>query len=73
MVMKEKNIIQLISQIELEYDYDEDIVFSKFVKKHGENYTREEFLKFLRRRYEVINKYNNPDDVRFGVDDDQLD
>ena len=69
--MKEKDLIQLISQIELEYDYDEDIVFSKFVKKHGENYSREEFLKFLRRRYAVINKFHNPDDFRFGTDDDQ--
>ena len=55
--MIEKDLVKLISEIETEYEYDEEIVFSKFVKKYGENYTREQFLEFLKKRYEIINKF----------------
>ena len=58
-----KDIIQQIADLEREYDYEEEVVFSKFLKRHGEEYTREDFLKFLKKRYEVINKYNDPDDT----------
>lgn len=58
-----KDIIQQIADLEREYDYEEEVVFSKFLKRHGEEYSREEFLKFLKKRYEVINKYNDPDDT----------
>ena len=59
--MKEKDLIKLIAEIETEYEYEEEIVFSKFLKKHGEKYTPEQFLEFLKKRYEVINKYHAPD------------
>ena len=55
----------MIAQIEQEYDYDEDIVLSKFIKKHGQDYSQEDFLKFLKKRYEIINKFHDPDDFRF--------
>jgi len=58
-----KDIIQQIADLEREYDYEEEVVFSKFLKRHGEEYSREDFLKFLKKRYEVINKYNDPDDT----------
>ena len=63
--MRENDLIRMIAKMEEEYDYDEDIVLSKFIKKHGENYSKEDFIKFLKRRYEVINKFNDPDDFRF--------
>ena len=58
--MIEKDLVKLISEIETEYEYDEEIVFSKFVKKYGENYTRVHFLEFLKKRYEIINKFHAP-------------
>ena len=60
MAMREKDLISLIAQIESEYEYDEEIVFSKFLKKYGADYTQEDFLKFLRKRYTVINKFHSP-------------
>lgn len=60
--MKEKDLVKLISDIETEYLYKEEITFSKFVKNCGENYSREDFIKFLKKRYRIINKYNSPDD-----------
>ena len=56
-----KNLIERIADFEKEYEYEEEVVFSKFLKSHGENYTREEFLDFLKKRYEVINRFNDPD------------
>ncbi len=56
-----KDLIEQITDFEKEYKYEEEVVFSKFLKRHGEDYTREEFLKFLKKRYEVINKFNDPD------------
>jgi len=35
--MKENDLIRMVAQIEKEYDYDEDIVLSKFIKKHGQD------------------------------------
>lgn len=63
--MKEVNIISLLAKMEDDYNYDDDIVFSKFVKKYGEDYSENDFLKFLKRRYEVINKFNASDDFKF--------
>ena len=60
--MKEKDIVKLISDIETKVLYEEEITFSKFFKKYGENYSREDFIKFLKRRYQIINKYNVPDE-----------
>ena len=59
--MREKDLITLIARIETEYKYEEEIVFSKFLKKHGEDYSSEEFINFLRKRYEIINRYHLPD------------
>lgn len=70
--MSDRELINRISQIEADYEYDRDLLFSKFVKQHGENYSKEEFLKFLRRRYQVINKSHYSDDVRSGSDEDQI-
>jgi len=56
-------LIQQIADMEAEYEYEEEVVMSKFLKKHGHEYSQEEFLKFLKKRYEVINKFNGPDDV----------
>jgi len=58
-----KDIIEQIADFEREYEYEDEVVFSKFLKRHGEEYTREDFLKFLKKRYEVINRFNNPDDI----------
>ena len=63
--MKEVNIISLLAKMEDDYNYDDDIVFSKFVKKYSEDYSENDFLKFLKRRYEVINKFNASDDFKF--------
>ena len=57
--MIDRDLIDQIAEIETEYD--SEIVFSKFVKKYGENYSREDFVKFLKERYETINKFNSPD------------
>lgn len=59
----DNELIQQITDIETEYDYEEEVVMSKFLKKHGHNYSQEDLLKFLRKRYEVINRFNGPDDV----------
>lgn len=55
----------MVVDIEAEHDYDEDIILSKFIKKHGEEYSQEEFIKFLKKRYRVINKFHDPDDYRY--------
>lgn len=69
--MKQKNLIRTISNIEREYDYEENIVFGKFVEEHGEGYSKEEFIKFLRRRYEIINRFHAHDKARAAIEDDQ--
>lgn len=63
--MKENDLIRMVVDIEAEHDYDEDIILSKFIKKHGEEYSQEEFIKFLKKRYRVINKFHDPDDYRY--------
>lgn len=62
--MTELDIIAQIARMEREYDYDEEIVFSKFLKKYGENYSQVEFIKFLRKRYKVINSFHGTDNHR---------
>ena len=53
---------QLIERIaKLERQYNDEIAFSKFLKLHGDSYTEEEFITFLRRRYELINLREHPD------------
>ncbi len=38
--MKENDLIRMVAEIEQEYDYDEDILLSKFIKKHGQDYSK---------------------------------
>ena len=56
-----KDLIQQIADLENEYDDEANVIFSKFLKRYGENYTQDEFLEFLRMRYEAINKSDGPD------------
>ena len=63
--MKENDLIRLVAKIEEEYDYDEEVALSKFLKKHGDNYSQEEFINFLKKRYKIINETQDPDDYRF--------
>ena len=35
--MKENDLIRMVAQIEKECEYDEDIVLSKLIKKHGQD------------------------------------
>lgn len=58
-----KDLIKRITDFETEYEYEDEVVFSKFLKRHKGDYSQEDFIKFLRKRYEVINKVNDPDGV----------
>ena len=58
-----KDIVEQIADLEAEYEYEEVGVFSKLVKSHGGKYTQDELIGFLKKRYEAINKFNDPDDV----------
>ena len=58
-----KELIDQIAKFEIEYEYEEEVVFSKFLKRNGENYSQEQFLEFLRKRYELINRFNGPDNI----------
>lgn len=52
---------ELIKRIvTFEREYDEEVVFSKFLKRYGTSYSQEDFIKFLRLRYELINLYESP-------------
>jgi hypothetical protein len=42
-----RNVWEITSQPEKER------IFSKFLKEYGENYTPDDFVKFLKKRYEV--------------------
>lgn len=56
-----KQLIDEMEEWEIANKYDRDKEISKFLKKHGEDYTQEELIKFLRERYQYINKINGPD------------
>lgn len=53
-------LVEKIAKFLAEYDYDDEVSFSKFLKRHGGSYTQEEFLIFLKRRYEVIYRLESP-------------
>lgn len=59
--MKENTLIEAITKLEEDYEIDAKVMFSKFLKKYGDNYTQEQFLEFLKKRYETMNKYDSPD------------
>jgi hypothetical protein len=44
-----RNVWEITSQPEKER------IFSKFLKEYGENYTPDDFIRFLKKRYEVSN------------------
>lgn len=44
-----KNVWEITSQSEKER------IFSMFLKEYGENYTQDDFVKFLKKRYKVSN------------------
>lgn len=48
-----KDLWKLTSQAEKER------IFSMFLKKYGENYTSDDFVKFLKERYKVTDKTPN--------------
>ena len=34
---------------------EKERIFSKFLKEYGENYTADNFVQFLKKRYKVVN------------------
>lgn len=55
-----RDLIEHVEAWEIAHRYDADAIFSKFLKKHGDTYTQEELLRFLKARYEAINKADGP-------------
>jgi hypothetical protein len=53
------NLVEKI--VKFESAYDEEVSLSKFIKRHGGTYTQDDFLEFLRIRYERINMLDHPD------------
>jgi hypothetical protein len=56
------NLVEQIAKFESEYD--EEVSFSKFLKRHGGTYTQDDFVKFLRARYKRINRLDHPDNLK---------
>lgn len=52
-----------ITAMEAKNPYDRELIFSKFLKEHGENYSQEDFILFLRKRYEAINLISAPPEI----------
>ena len=48
-----KSVWEITSQPERER------IFRMFLKEHGENYTRDDFVKFLKKRYGISNRKPN--------------
>ena len=44
----------------LESENDAEVSLSKFMKRHGTDYSQQEFIDFLKKRYEAINRFNSP-------------
>ena len=59
--MIEKSLKRLLAEIEKEYNIEAEVEVRKFLDKYGENYTQEQFLEFLKNKYEIINRANAPE------------